>query len=79
MSGFKLSVKVDWWFMMDKNSLKEKVLKHSENGNLEKANSYLDKYVEHDDTSDEEIELLIKKALLKARDADTSRVNPKRT
>lgn len=60
---------------MDKNALKEKVLNHSEKGNLEKANMYLDKYISHDETSDKEIESLIKQALINARNADTVNVN----
>lgn len=55
---------------MEKEELKEKVLKHSEDKNLEKANEYIDEFIAHPDTSQDEIDKLVAKALVKVRDAD---------
>jgi len=52
---------------MDKEKIAKDVLKHSDGGNLEKANELLDKYIAHDETSEKEIEELVKKALIKAQ------------
>ena len=52
---------------MNKDKIAKDVLKHSDEGNLEKANDLLDKYMAHEDTSDKEIEELVKKALIKAQ------------
>lgn len=55
---------------MDKKELAKKVLKHSEEGNLEKANELLEKYMDHDETSKEEIDKLVRDALIKAQKPD---------
>lgn len=52
---------------MSKKELAKKVLKHSEEGNLENANELLEEYTNREDTTDKEIEEVIKKALIKAQ------------
>jgi len=53
--------------IMDKDKIAKDVLKHSDEGNLEKANELLDKYMTHNDTSKKEIDELVMKALIKAQ------------
>ena len=52
---------------MAKKKLEKDILKHSDEGNLEKANELLEEYTNRKDTTDEEITELIKKALIKAQ------------
>lgn len=54
-------------FKVSKKELAKKVLKHSEEGNLENANELLEEYTNREDTTDKEIEEVIKKALIKAQ------------
>jgi len=52
---------------MAKKKLEKDILKHSDEGNLEKANELLEEYTNREDTTDKEIEEVIKKALIKAQ------------
>lgn len=52
---------------MTKERLEKDILKHSNEGNLEKANELLEAYTNRKDTTDKEIEEVIKKALIKAQ------------
>lgn len=56
---------------MTKRKLEKDILKHSENQNLEKANELLEEYTNRGDTTDKEIEEVVKKALIKAQNPDT--------
>lgn len=55
---------------LTKEKLEKDILKHSENQNLEKANELLEKYTNRKDTSDKEIEEVVKQALIKAQNSD---------
>jgi hypothetical protein len=56
---------------MTKKKLEKDILKHSENQNLEKANELLEECTNREDTTDKEIEEVVKKALIKAQNPDT--------
>jgi hypothetical protein len=56
--------------VMSKEQLENDILKHSENQKLEKANELLEVYTNREDTSDKEIEEVVKQALIKAQNPD---------
>ena len=55
---------------MTKEKLEKDILKNSDEGNLEKANELLEAYTNRKDTTDKEIEEVIKKALVKAQNPE---------
>jgi hypothetical protein len=53
--------------VMSKEQLEKDILRHSENQNLKKANELLEEYTNRKDTTEGEIEEVVKLALIKAQ------------